>query len=148
MSLLLNRYVIGAIITAGLIVAVMLYGHRRYAAGVADTRIDYTRIAQEQVEFNQAHAQAESDRLRQVIEHYETQLATPDPVVVSLGQRLHHYTLSTCPLSAGEQNPGPVSPSAAESGSDRGIRQATQSVFDACHADAEQVIALQKAWPQ
>lgn len=92
--------------------------------------------------------QAELDRLRGVVSLYEKHLSDSDPIVPGLAHRVFVY--AACPDDLPQASP--VAPRAGGPAEDAGgataVERATQAVFEAARADAQQLSAIQQAWPQ
>lgn len=140
------RWLAGAAAIAALILWLLHYGHERYASGVADTRADYARLAQEQIDFNQAHDKAEISRLLQAVNDYEAKLLVP--VLPDLAHRVYVYALSACTVPQATTVTAGLSGPAAVPGSDPEFERLLGEAFKAGSKDAFQVIALQEAWPR
>ena len=90
---------------------------------------------------------AEEDRLNAVIAKYE---ATPiDPIALSVGSRVYKYAAASCgavsspaATPTGAISPTPIPPSPGP------VEQAVTAAFTACSHDANELAAIQAAWPK
>ncbi len=87
--------------------------------------------------------------LQGAVAQYEQQLQTPNPIDIGLAHRVYLFASASCPTvpKATTAAPGTSQPSAQPTGTEE-LERLAQAAIDACAADAEQLSAIQQAWPR
>lgn len=136
----------------GLLVLVLFFGGWYCGSLKSKAALDHSLEAQQATVAAALIAQrkisdAEEARLNAVIAKYE---ATPiDPIALTVGSRVFKYAAASCSTvpSAPSPTPGVSKPTPIPSGPGP-IEQATNAAFTACSHDANELAALQAAWPK
>ncbi len=94
-----------------------------------------------------ASAEAEVVRVNAILKEYQD--AALNPIVPGIAVRLLERACPTSgPLPADSGHPGTPSSSSPQPGSDPGAQRLLQVLVEACAQDADELTALQQAWPR
>jgi len=137
---------LGVLLALGLGVGWWLeHNHREREIGVAECQTQVAAAVKTQIDKQNAAALVAEGKLNAIAADYTRALADAHGVSYGLAQRLHDDQIRRCPVPRAAAHPAAAPDPAPQSSGDGGITAATQSVLDACSADAAQLSALEAA---
>lgn len=136
---------LGVLLAVGLGVGWWLeHNHREQQIGMAECQAQVQAAVKVAADKNAAAALVTEGKLNAIVQNYQ-QSQWAAGLSAGLAQRVHDHAICPRPLPKPAPDPGAAPSASTEPSGDGGITAATQSVLDACSADAAQLSALEAA---